>query len=89
MSIAAPEIAGRGRIISALRRIDPELMPRGVDGVRRFGYVAAQWGQPITLLTICGLTHRQSYLDIAVVSVICPLIAAAVVIAAGVRLRVV
>lgn len=63
--------------------IDPELMHRvasmasgGLDTLPHNGAV-------ITLLTICGLTHRQSYLDIAVVSVICPLIATAAVIALG------
>jgi H+/gluconate symporter-like permease len=38
-------------------------------------------GAVITLLTICGLTHRQSYLDIGVVTVVIPLIALALVIA--------
>ncbi len=63
--------------------IDPELMHRvasmasgGLDTLPHNGAV-------ITLLTICGLTHRQSYLDIAIVSVICPLLATAAVIAIG------
>lgn len=38
-------------------------------------------GAVITLLTICGLTHKQSYLDIGVTTVIVPLIALTVVIA--------
>lgn len=38
-------------------------------------------GAVITLLIVCGLTHRQSYLDIAVVSVVIPLLAACVVVA--------
>ena len=38
-------------------------------------------GAVITLLTICGLTHRQSYLDIGVVTVVIPLIGLALVIA--------
>ena len=32
-----------------------------LDGLRRHGYVAAQWGAVITLLAVTGLTHRESY----------------------------
>jgi H+/gluconate symporter-like permease len=61
--------------------ISPEVMHRvasiasgGLDSLPHNGAV-------ITLLTICGLTHKQSYLDIGVVTVIVPLIALVVVIA--------
>lgn len=37
----------------------------------------------ISLLAICGLTHRQSYSDIFVVAVAIPLLALALVIALG------
>jgi H+/gluconate symporter-like permease len=37
----------------------------------------------ITLLAICGLTHRQSYKDIGVVSLGIPVIATIVVIILG------
>jgi H+/gluconate symporter-like permease len=37
-------------------------------------------GAVITLLTICGLTHKQSYFDIGIVSVAIPLISLALVI---------
>jgi H+/gluconate symporter-like permease len=40
-------------------------------------------GAVITLLSICGLTHRQSYLDILVVAVLFPLLALAVVVTLG------
>lgn len=40
-------------------------------------------GAVITLLAICKLTHRQSYLDIFVVAVVFPLVALAVVVALG------
>ena len=40
-------------------------------------------GAVITLLSICGLTHRQSYLDILVVAVVFPLVALAVVVMLG------
>ncbi|EGZ43890.1 GntP family permease [Neisseria wadsworthii] len=40
-------------------------------------------GAVITMLAICGLTHRESYLDILVVAVIVPLIALAAVVGLG------
>ncbi len=40
-------------------------------------------GAVITLLLICGVTHRQSYRDVGVVTVICPLVATAVVVFLG------
>ena len=40
-------------------------------------------GAIITLLSICKLTHRQSYLNIAAVTIVGPLVALAVVIALG------
>jgi H+/gluconate symporter-like permease len=60
--------------------IDPELMHRiaslacgGLDTLPHNGAV-------ITLLLICGATHKHSYGDIAVVSVLGPMLATAVVI---------
>ncbi|MEM8795808.1 MAG: GntP family permease [Pseudomonadota bacterium] len=40
-------------------------------------------GAVITLLSICGLTHKESYTDIAIVAVVVPLIALVVVIVLG------
>ena len=40
-------------------------------------------GAIITLLAICGLTHRQSYLNIAMLTIVMPLIALVVVIGLG------
>ena len=40
-------------------------------------------GAVITLLLVCGMTHRKSYLDIFVVSVLGPIIATAVVVTLG------
>jgi H+/gluconate symporter-like permease len=61
--------------------IHPEVMHRvasmasgGLDSLPHNGAV-------ITLLTICGLTHKQSYLDIGIVTVAIPLISLALVIA--------
>ncbi|WP_201615784.1 GntP family permease [Psychrobacter urativorans] len=63
--------------------IDPELMHRvavmaagGLDTLPHSGAV-------ITLLAICGLTHKQSYLNLAMVTIAIPLIAAAAVITLG------
>jgi H+/gluconate symporter-like permease len=41
-------------------------------------------GAVITLLVVCGLTHRQSYKDIAVVSLVIPVAVTAVVIGLGI-----
>ena len=63
--------------------IDPELMHRvavmaagGLDTLPHSGAV-------ITLLAICGLTHKQSYLNIAMVTMIIPLLATVVIITLG------
>ena len=40
-------------------------------------------GAVITLLSICGLTHRQSYLDIFVVAVAAPIVALVAVVLLG------
>ena len=63
--------------------IDPELMHRiaslasgGLDSLPHNGAI-------ITMLTICGLTHRESYKDIFVVAVIVPIIALILVIILG------
>ena len=61
--------------------IDPEVMHRvaslscgGLDTLPHNGAV-------ITLLIICGATHKQSYWDIAMVSVIGPILSTIIVIA--------
>ena len=63
--------------------INPELLHRvasmscgGLDSMPHNGAV-------ITLLLICGVTHRQGYKDIAVVSILCPLAGTITVIALG------
>lgn len=63
--------------------IDPQLLHRvasmscgGLDSLPHNGAV-------ITLLLICGVTHRQGYLDIGVVSVLCPLAGTLTVLALG------
>ena len=63
--------------------INPELMHRvavmaagGLDTLPHSGAV-------VTLLAICGLTHRQSYLNLAMVTMVFPLLAVAAVITLG------
>ncbi|MCA9063494.1 MAG: GntP family permease [Planctomycetaceae bacterium] len=63
--------------------ISPELMHRvasmscgGLDSLPHNGAV-------ITLLLICGVTHRQGYRDIAVVSILSPLLATVTVVWLG------
>ncbi len=63
--------------------IDPELMHRvavmaagGLDTLPHSGAV-------ITLLAICGLTHKQSYLNLAMVTIIIPLMAVTAIIILG------
>ena len=63
--------------------ISPELMHR-VTAVATGGLDALPHnGAVITLLAICGLTHREAYLDIAVVAVGVPIIALIVLITLG------
>ena len=63
--------------------LDPELMHRiasmasgGLDTLPHNGAV-------ITLLVVCGLTHRQSYKDVAVVSLVIPVLATVAVLVLG------
>jgi H+/gluconate symporter-like permease len=63
--------------------IDPELMHRvavmaagGLDTLPHSGAV-------ITLIAICGLTHKQSYLNLAMVTMVIPLVAVVAVIILG------
>lgn len=63
--------------------IDPELMHRvavmaagGLDTLPHSGAV-------ITLLAICGLTHKQSYLNLAMVTIVIPLVAVVAIIILG------
>lgn len=63
--------------------ISPDLLHRvaamsssGLDTLPHNGFV-------ITLLLVCGMTHRTSYLDIFVVSVVGPIVATAAVVLLG------
>lgn len=61
--------------------INPELMHRVVSMASGGLDTLPHNGAVITLLAICGLTHKQSYADVAVVSVLVPIVATAVVVA--------
>ncbi|QPH54813.1 GntP family permease [Pontivivens ytuae] len=83
MSIALEALGDRYLEQGMAAGISPDLLHRvttiatgGLDSLPHNGAV-------ITLLGICGLTHRESYGDIAVVAVLAPLAALVAVIALG------
>jgi len=83
MSIALQTLGDAYVAMAAEAGIAPELMHRvtsvatgGLDSLPHNGAV-------ITLLAICGLSHRDAYKDIFVVAVVTPLVALAVLIALG------
>lgn len=83
MSIALKTLGDTYLEIGAASGISPDLMHR-VSSVATGGLDALPHnGAVVTLLSICGLTHQQSYFDIFVVAVIGPLFALAVIIALG------
>jgi H+/gluconate symporter-like permease len=83
MSIALQTLGERYLEISQSAGISPELMHR-VTAIATGGLDALpQNGAVITLLTICKLTHRQSYGDIFVVAALSPIIALIFVIILG------
>lgn len=83
LSIALSTLGENYYAMALSAGIDPELMHRvavmaagGLDTLPHSGAV-------ITLLAICGLTHRQSYLNIAMVTMLIPLVATTVIIVLG------
>jgi H+/gluconate symporter-like permease len=69
--------------IAAKQGIDPALMHRvAVIGAGTLDSLPHN-GAVVTLLAVCGSTHRESYLDIVVVSIVGALIALAAVIVLG------
>jgi len=83
MSIALQTLGSTYLEMGRAAGIEPALLHRvttiatgGLDTLPHNGAV-------ITLLAICKLTHRQSYLDIFVVAVVFPLLALAIVVALG------
>ncbi|MCL7938730.1 GntP family permease [Halomonas sp. ATCH28] len=83
MSIALATLGDTYLAMGQAAGIAPELLHR-VTAVATGGLDALPHnGAVITLLSICGLTHRQAYLDIAVVAVVVPLISLVLLITLG------
>ena len=83
MSIALQTLGATWLEMGRAAGIAPELLHRvttiatgGLDALPHNGAV-------ITLLGICGLTHRQSYFDIFVVAVVVPILALVTVVSLG------
>src|SRR5690554_4547157 len=83
MSIALATLGDTYLAMGQAAGIAPELLHR-VTAVATGGLDALPHnGAVITLLSICGLTHRQAYLDIAVVAVVIPILSLVLLIALG------
>ena len=83
MSIALQTLGDTFRGLAEDQGISLELMHR-VTAISSGGFDALPHnGAVITLLAICGLTHRQSYKDIGMVAVVIPVAALVVVIILG------
>ncbi|WP_445157301.1 GntP family permease [Halomonas sp. E14] len=83
MSIALSTLGDTYLAMGQAAGISPDLLHR-VTAVATGGLDALPHnGAVITLLSICGLTHRQAYLDIAAVAVVGPIISLIVLIAVG------
>ena len=83
MSIALQTLGAEFRTMAEQQGISLDLMHR-VTAISSGGFDALPHnGAVITLLAICGLTHRQSYKDIGVVAIAIPVAALIVVIILG------
>jgi H+/gluconate symporter-like permease len=83
LTIALDALGATYMTIAAQLGIDPGLMHRvAVIGSGTLD-ILPQNGAVVTLLALCGSTHRESYLDIVAVGIVPSLIALAVVIALG------
>ncbi|SEQ20328.1 H+/gluconate symporter [Ectothiorhodospira magna] len=83
MSIALSTLGETYMEMAQARGIDPELLHR-VTAVATGGLdTLPHNGAVITLLAICGLTHRQAYFDIAMVAMLAPFISLVVLITLG------
>ncbi|MFZ2651618.1 MAG: GntP family permease [Burkholderiaceae bacterium] len=83
MSIALQALGSTYLEMGRSAGIAPELLHR-VTSIATGGLDALPHnGAVITLLAICKLTHRQSYLDVFMVAVLCPLVALTVVVGLG------
>src|SRR5580700_6316408 len=83
LTIALDALGNTYMAIAAQHGIDPALLHR--IAVMSAGTLDSlpQNGAVVTLLAVCGSTHRESYFDIVMAAIVGPIIALAVVIALG------
>ncbi len=83
LSIALQTLGGHLNAMAEATGVSPELMHR-VAAMSSGGFdTLPHNGAVITLLAICGLTHKQSYLDIFVAALLVPVLATGVVVLVG------
>jgi H+/gluconate symporter-like permease len=83
LTIALDALGDTYMRVAAEEGVDPALMHRvAVIGAGTLDSLPHN-GAVVTLLAVCGSTHRESYLDILMVAIVGALIALAVVIALG------
>ena len=83
MSIALQALGEQLNALAIATGVSPELMHR-VAAMSSGGFdTLPHNGAVITLLAICGLSHKQSYFDIFVAALAIPVLATAVVVAIG------
>ncbi|WP_296571423.1 GntP family permease [Phreatobacter sp.] len=83
MSIALESLGHAYREMGLAAGVSPDLMHRVTSLATGSLDALPHNGAVVTLLTICGLTHREAYGDIAVVAVIVPTVALIAVIILG------
>jgi H+/gluconate symporter-like permease len=83
LTIALDALGATYMRLAAAHGIDPALLHR--IAVMSAGTLDSlpQNGAVVTLLAVCGSTHRESYVDIVMAAIVGPLVALAVVIALG------
>ena len=79
LTIALDALGNAYMELAAGKDIDPALMHR----VAVIGDSLPHNGAVVTLLALCGLTHRESYFDIVMVAIVGAIIALVAVIALG------
>jgi H+/gluconate symporter-like permease len=83
LTIALDSLGGAYMKIAAEQGIDPGLMHRvAVIGAGTLDMLPHN-GAVVTVLAVCGATHRESYFDIVMVGIVSSLVALAVVIGLG------
>ena len=83
MSIALTALGDSYLQLAEATGISPELLHRVTALATGSLDTLPHNGAVITLLSICGLTHRQSYGDLAMVGIVFPVLALVVVIVLG------